>query len=73
MKQTIDKIMSITLDRVKSGIYFDPKLKPYRQDFLEKCLTYFQSQEKYDECIILRDIIKNRFNHDNESNFRNIQ
>lgn len=71
-KKTLDEVINITFDRIKRGIYFDTKLKPYRKDFLEKCLEYYQNEEKYQECIIIRDIIKIRFNHEDESSFRNI-
>lgn len=71
-QKSLDDIMLLTLDRIKKGIYFDPKLKPYRKDFLEKCLEYFQNKEKYKECIIIRDIINIRFNHERNYQNRNI-
>ena len=57
-------------ERIKSGLYFDSDLKPYRKEFLEVLLAFFQEKERYDECIVIRDVIKNRFNHDDTSNFR---
>lgn len=67
----VDTLMESTYERLVSGLYFDSNLKPYRQDFLEKILNYFQERERYEECIVIREIIKNRFNHENESNYRN--
>jgi hypothetical protein len=60
----IDNIMESTFERIKNGIYFDENLKPYSKDFFEKCLDYFQNEEKYQECIIIRDIIK-KIDHNN--------
>jgi hypothetical protein len=65
--------MELEFNRIKCGIYFDEKLKPYSKNFMIQCLEYFKNEEKYQECAILNDIIKNRFNHDNASNFRNTQ
>jgi len=69
--KSMDTLMISTYERLKLGLYFDPSLKPYRQDFLQKVLNYFEESERYEECVIIREIIKNRFNHENESNFRN--
>ncbi len=67
----VDTLMESTYERLVSGLYFDSNLKPYRQDFLEKILNYFQERERYEECVVIREIIKNRFNHENESSYRN--
>lgn len=67
----VDTLMESTYQRLVSGLYFDSNLKPYRQDFLEKILNYFQERERYEECVVIREIIKNRFNHENESSYRN--
>lgn len=69
--ELIDESMKITFARLRSGLYFDSSLKPYRQDFLQKVLDYFEDKERYEECVVIREIIKNRFNHENESSFRN--
>jgi len=66
----VDVLMSETFERLKSGIYFDNNLKPYRRDFLETVLKFYQEKERYEECSVIRDLIKNRFNHDDVSNFR---
>jgi|APCry1669189883_1035261.scaffolds.fasta_scaffold12240_3 hypothetical protein len=67
----VDVFMDETLSRLKSGLYFDNNLKPYRKDFLETVLNFYQEKERYEECSLIRDLIKNRFNHDDVSNFRN--
>ena len=69
--KSLDSVMISTYERLKKGLYFDANLKPYRQDFLQKVLYYFEELERYEECVIIREIIKNRFNHENESSFRN--
>lgn len=69
--KSLDALMISTYERLKNGLYFDDSLKPYRQDFLQKVLNYFEEIERYEECIVIREIIKNRFNHENESSFRN--
>ena len=67
----VDVLMYDTLGRLNQGLYFDSDLKPYRKEFLETVLNFFQERERYEECQIIRDIIKKRFNHDDFSNFRN--
>lgn len=69
--KSLDTLMVSTYERLKKGLYFDPNLKPYRQDFIQKVLDYFEEKERYEECVIIREIIKNRFNHENERSFRN--
>jgi len=69
--KSLDTLMISTYERLRKGLYFDDGLKPYRQDFLQKVLNYFEEKERYEECVIIREIIKNRFNHENESSFRN--
>jgi hypothetical protein len=69
--KSLDNLMISTYERLKKGLYFDANLKPYRQDFIQKVLDYFEEKERYEECVIIREIIKNRFNHENEQSFRN--
>jgi hypothetical protein len=71
MQNLTGEIVKLTFERLKSGFYFDVNLKPYRKDFIQKILEYFEQKEKYEECAIIREILKNRFNHENESSFRN--
>jgi hypothetical protein len=63
-------LMNSTLDRIKCGVYFDENLKPYKKDFLEMVLNFFQEKERYEECTVIRDVIKNRFDHECISSFR---
>lgn len=69
--KSVDTLMVSTYERLKKGLYFDDGLKPYRQDFIQKVLNYFEEKERYEECVIIREVIKNRFNHENDWNFRN--
>lgn len=69
--KSLDTVMVSTYERLKNGLYFDANLKPYRQDFLQKVLNYFEESERYEECVTIREIIKNRFNHEDGASFRN--
>jgi hypothetical protein len=62
--------MQSTFDRVKEGKIFDNNLKPYSQEFLEKILHYMEERERYEDCLILQNIINKRLNHDN--NYKNL-
>lgn len=64
-----ETVMNTVLDRLKSGKYFDTNFNPYSKEYLKEVLVYFRDNEKYEECAIIREIVKKRFNH--ESNFRN--
>ena len=68
--KSYDFLMQSTFDRIKDGKIFDNKLKPYSQEFLEKILYYMEERERYEDCIILKNIINNRLNHDN--NYKNL-
>jgi len=68
--RSYDFLMQSTFDRVKEGKIFDNKLKPYSQEFLEKILHYMEKRERYEDCIILQNIINKRLNHDN--NYKNL-
>jgi len=68
--KSYDFLMQSTFDRIKDGKIFDNKLKPYSQEFLEKILYYMEERERYEDCLILKNIINNRLNHDN--NYKNL-
>ena len=68
--RSYDFLMQSTFDRVKEGKIFDNKLKPYSQEFLEKILYYMEERERYEDCLILHNIINKRLNHDN--NYKNL-
>ena len=63
--KSYDFLMQSTFDRVLGGKLFDNNFKPYSQDFLEKILKYLEDRERYEDCCILKEIISNRSNHDN--------
>ena len=43
---------------------FDIKLKPYKKDFLEKVLFYFEEKEEFEKCMVINEFINKRFNHE---------
>ncbi len=56
-------IMKETYNRIESNKCFDIKLKPYKKDFLEKVLFYFEEKEEFEKCVVINNFIKQRFNH----------
>ena len=56
-------IMKETYNRIESNKCFDIKLKPYKKDFLEKLLLYFEEKEEFEKCVVINNFIKKRFNH----------
>ena len=42
-------IMKETYNRIESNKCFDIKLKPYKKDFLEKVLFYFEEKEEFEK------------------------
>lgn len=69
----LDSVMNSTYQRLQSGNFYDNNLKLYSKEFLQKVLQYFESKEKYEECAILINLINQRYNHDNLSNFKEIK
>ena len=61
-------LMNSIYDRVSTGIYYDINLKIYSREFLTKVLNYFESNEEYEKCSTLRDLISKRYDH--ELNFK---
>jgi hypothetical protein len=47
--------------RLESGIFFDENLKPYSKKRLSDMLDYYKDLELYNNCSLIRDIIKLRF------------
>ena len=68
--RSYDFLIQSTFDRIKEGKIFDNKLKPYSPEFLEKILRYMEERERYEDCLILQNIINKRLNHDN--NYKNL-
>ena len=56
-------IMKETYNRIESNKCFDIKLKPYKKDFLEKVLLYFEEKEEFEKCVVINNFIKQGFNH----------
>jgi hypothetical protein len=54
------------LDRLKSGIYFDPLLKPYSKDFLMKFILLLIEEEMYEECTFVEELIFKLFKNKSE-------
>jgi hypothetical protein len=52
------------VERIKNGIFFDEKLKPYTKVQLTEELENLLSLEEYDDCIVIREHLK-RFEHEN--------
>ena len=67
--RSYDLLMYQTYTRLTQGIYYDNSLKLYSKEFFNKVLNYFEQNEDYEKCSILRDLIIKRFDHEN--NFKN--
>jgi hypothetical protein len=64
-----DLLMNQTYERLSQGIYYDNNLKLYSKVFLNKVLNYFERNEDYEKCSVLRDLVTKRFDYEN--NFKN--
>jgi hypothetical protein len=62
-------LMEACFNRCKIGRPFDEKCKPFSKEFLETILSYLESNERYEDCQIIKKLINQRFNH--ELNFKN--
>ena len=62
-KISYESVMKETYNRVESNKCFDIKLKPYKKDFLEKVLLYFEEKEEFEKCMVINNFINQRFNH----------
>jgi len=62
--RSYESVMKETYNRVESNKCFDIKLKPYKKDFLEKVLFYFEEKEEFEKCMVINDFINKRFNHE---------
>lgn len=65
----VSDIFESIMCRLKRGIYFDVNLVPYDKEFLNKVLVFYQEEEMYENCVIIRNIINN-FKHDDELNYK---
>ena len=62
--RSYESVMKETYNRVESNKCFDIKLKPYKKDFLEKVLFYFEEKEEFEKCVIINNFINQRFSHE---------
>ena len=62
--RSYESVMKETYSRVESNKCFDIKLKPYKKDFLEKVLFYFEEKEEFEKCLVISNFINQRFSHD---------
>lgn len=62
--KSYETLIRHNFDRIKSGKYFDDNYQPYTKEFLEKMIEYFSEIEEYESCVIVRDHIAIRFNHE---------
>lgn len=60
---TIDQKNRQTLNRIKSGIYFDLKLTPYTKKTFETLENYFNQIEEYENSLVISKAYKTRFHH----------
>ncbi len=51
------------IDRIKNGIYFDEELNPYNEKDASVEIEILLSQERYEECVIIKEYLK-RFEHE---------
>ena len=42
----------------------DVAFKPYREDFVEKMIAYFEESEEFEKCAKLVDFKRSRFDHE---------
>lgn len=52
-----------SLNRIKEGMYFDMDLTPYNEEFIDRMIYFYESEEEYEKCKYLLDFKKKRFNH----------
>lgn len=62
-------IYSDTFDRINNDIHYNKKFKPYKKSFLKKILIYFEDQEEFEKCQVIKNFIDVRFDH--EINYKN--
>lgn len=61
-------LMETCFNRCKMGKPFDEKCKPFTREFLGAILSYLESNERYEDCLVINNLINQRFNH--ELNFK---
>jgi hypothetical protein len=63
-----NSLMESCFKRCKLGKIYDQNCKPFSEKFLLIVLSYLEEQERYEDCIVMNNIIKKHFNH--ELNFK---
>jgi hypothetical protein len=61
-------LMETCFKRCKMGMPFDEKCKPFSKEFLRTILSYLESNERYEDCLVINNLINQRFSH--ELNFK---
>lgn len=51
--------------RISHGKFFDIEMNIYTKSVLNQCLNHFLSKEEFEKCVIIRDIINKRYDHNN--------
>lgn len=51
--------------RIKSGKHLDINKKPYNMSIINKMLNFFQEQEEYEKCQVLKDFKNKILDHEN--------
>ncbi len=62
--RSYDNLMVNSIDRIRSGFYFDENYHPYSKEFLNSMISYFQDKEDYESCQVIKIVMDKRFNHD---------
>jgi len=52
-----------SLSRIQKGMYFDLDLTPYDEDFIERMIDFYITEEEYEKCQYLKDFKEKRFSH----------
>ena len=57
-------LMNSSYERISTGKPYDVAFKPYREDFVEKMIAYFEESEEFEKCAKLVDFKRSRFDHE---------
>jgi hypothetical protein len=55
-------LMETCFKRCKMGMPFDEKSKPFSREFLGVILSYLESNERYEDCLIINNLINHELN-----------
>jgi hypothetical protein len=69
--KSYDNLMISSYKKISDGIFINENFEPYKKEFFLEILKYLESQEMYEECEVLNNIINKRFDH--ELNYKNLQ